>query len=285
MADHPSQIQLQPEQKEVIQDSSRLPSEIRRMIWKYAAGEAIKIFNANDAQDTSIFLNNGEVGGMVREKNTHNWPNTFELPHLHRLNTFRKKDLLFSLLHVDREAREVAWKAYMSVINEVGFLGHFFMIFYTRKYSKYCLSKPDLCDTLFGNQAQATENIRSRILTSAGMGYDWANNGALQLLTDVHETLQSRLMEPPGHPFWRVQLVPGAEAPEQIIEERGPFKFEKSLPQPSPDPKLWDLRKGAFEPTFLQEMTAYLDNFDVKCILVMSSGYTMTHLLTSPRKI
>ncbi|TGO53886.1 hypothetical protein BCON_0116g00300 [Botryotinia convoluta] len=270
MADHPSQIQLQPEQKEVIQNFSRLPSEVRRTIWEFAAGEAIKVFYVNDAQDTSIFLSDNEIGGIVRKENTHNWPNTFELPHLQRLNTLKKKDLVFSLLHVDREAREAAWKAYISVINDLGFLRHFFKILYTRRYR---LSKSARCDrmddpyTIFADPAQAMKNLKSRMLINPGMGYDWINNGALQLLTDVHETLQSRLMEPPGCSFWSLQLVPGAEASDQMDEERGPFNFDVLLPQPSPEPKLWELGTGAFEPTFIKGMTAYLDNFDMKYIL------------------
>ncbi|KAF5869263.1 uncharacterized protein Bfra_011071 [Botrytis fragariae] len=270
MADHLPQIQLQPEQKEVMQNFSRLPLEVRRTIWEYAAGEAIKVFYVNDAQDKSIFLSDSEVGGIVRKENTHNWPNTFELPHLRRLTTLKKKDLVFPLLHVDREAREAAWKAYISVINDLGFLGHFFKVLYTRRYRLSKSARRDRTDnpyTMFEDPAQAVKNLKSRMLKTPGMGYDWTNNGAVQLLTDIHETLQSRLMEPPGSSSWSLQLVPGAEASDQIDEERGPFISDVLLPQPSPEPKLWELRKGAFEPTFFQGMTAYLDNFDMKYIL------------------
>ncbi|KAF7932455.1 uncharacterized protein EAE98_003754 [Botrytis deweyae] len=281
MAEHPSQIQLQPDQKEVIRSFMRLPSEVRRSIWEYVAEEAIKIFCVNDTQDTSIFLSDNEVGGIVRKENTHNWPNTFELPHLHRLTTLKKKDLVFPLLHINREAREVAWNAYISVINDLGFLEHFFKVLYTRRYR---LSKSTRCnrrdnpDAIFVDLAQAMQSIQSRALIRPGMGYDWTNNGAVQLLTDVHETLHSRVMEPPGFAYWSLQLMPGAEASEQLDEQQGPFMSHVLLPQPSPEPKLWELREGAFEPTFVQGMTAYLDNFEMKHIFRQCLGSMSTIL-------
>ncbi|KAF7882748.1 uncharacterized protein EAF02_006111 [Botrytis sinoallii] len=281
MAEHPSQIQLQPDQKEVIRNFMRLPSEVRRSIWEYVAEEAIKIFYVNDAQDTSIFLSDNEVGGIVRKENTHNWPNTFELPHLRRLTTLKKKDLVFPLLHIDREAREVAWKAYISVINDLGFLEHFFKVLYTRKYhlSKFTrCNQRDNADTIFVDLAQTMKNLQSRALISPGMGYDWTNNGAVQLLTDVHETLHSRVMEPPGFAYWSLQLMPGAEASDQLDEQRGPFMSNVLLPQPSPEPKLWELIEGAFEPTFVRGMTAYLDNFEMKYILRQCLGRISTLL-------
>ncbi|KAF7905120.1 uncharacterized protein EAF01_005641 [Botrytis porri] len=59
-------------------------------------------------------------------------------------------------------------------------------------------------------------------------------------------------------------------------EERGPFKSDVLLPQPSPEPKLWELREDAFEPTFVQGMTAYLDNFDIKYIVKISIAMIKT---------
>ncbi|KAF7940759.1 uncharacterized protein EAE97_006945 [Botrytis byssoidea] len=281
MAKNPSNIQLQPERKEVIQNFSELPFEIRRAIWKFAAEEALKVFYVNNAQDTSIFLSDNSVGGIVRKENTHNWPNTFELPHLRRLTTLKKKDLVLSLLHVDREAREAAWKAYIVVTNDLGFLGHFFKVLYTRRYRLSKSVSRDRMDnpyTIFADPAKAMKNLKSRMLINPGMGYDWTNSGAVQLLTDVHETLQSRLMEPPGSSFWALQLVLGAEESEAMDKERGNFTSDMLLPQPSPEPKLWELRNDAFEPTFVQDTTAYLDNFDMKYIIRQSLGLVTTLL-------
>lgn len=281
MAEHPSNIQLQPGQKEVSPSFSGLPSEVRRTIWKFAAEYALKIFYVNNAQDTSIFLSDSYVGGIVRKENTHNWPNTFELPHLRRLTTLKKKDLVFSLLHVDKEAREAAWKAYIVVVNDLGFLGHFFKVLYTRRYRLSKSVPRDRMDnpcTVFADPARAMKNLKSRMLINPGMGYDWTNNRAVQLLTDIHETIQSRLMEPPGSSYWALQLEPGAEESEEMNEEQGPFTSDMLLPQPSPEPKLWELREDAFEPTFVQDTTAYLDNFDMKHIIRQSLGMITTLL-------
>ncbi|TGO15516.1 hypothetical protein BTUL_0039g00330 [Botrytis tulipae] len=281
MAKHLSKVQLQPEQKDVIQNFSGLPSEVRRTIWKFAAEEALKVFYVNNAQDASIFLSDSNVGGIVRKENTRNWPNTFELPHLRRLTTLKKKDLVISLLHVDREAREAAWKAYIVVTNDLGFLGHFFKVLYTRRYrlsKSVSRERMDNPCTIFADPAKAMKNLKSRMLINPGTGYDWTNNGAVQLLTDVHDTLQSRLMEPPGSSFWALQLVPGAEESQEVDNERGPFTSDMLLPQPSPEPKLWELRKDAFEPTFVQDTTAYLDNFDMKYIIRQSLGLITTLL-------
>ncbi|KAM0165364.1 hypothetical protein ACHAQE_000105 [Botrytis cinerea] len=282
MADHPSQIQLQPEKKQDLAKNPKLFSEIRRMIYGFAADEATKIFYVNDAQDTSIFLSNNEVGGIVRNKNTHNWPNTFELPHLRRLDTLKKKDLLFPLLHVETTAREVAWKAYIKVISNAGFLEHFFKLLYFQRYhlSKSACNFEDGLSEMLGDMKQVMENIQSRILINPGVGYDWTNNGALRLLTDVHETLECRLMDVPGSSSWSLHLAPGAGKTKKMDEERGPFRSLVILPQPSPEPKLWELKKDAFEPTFIRGMTAYLDTFDIKYI-VGKHVLDMTEILES----